>query len=49
LDNKVFDPALQVPASLSVQSFPTTIPVRILMATMQSRFKFMWLLPLGLS
>jgi len=33
----------------SVQSFSTAIPVRILMATMQSRFKSVWLLPLGLS
>ena len=33
----------------SDQSFPTAIPVRILKATMQPRFKSMWFLPLGLS
>ena len=33
----------------SVQTFPTTIPVRILTVTTQSRFKSVWLLHLGLS
>jgi len=37
------------PGSHSVQSFPSAIPVRILMATMQFRFKSAWLLSLGLS
>jgi hypothetical protein len=39
----------QVPASHYAWSSPTAIPVRILMATLQSRFKSVWLLHLGLS
>jgi hypothetical protein len=39
----------QVPATHSVTLFPTAIPVQILMATMQSRFKSVCFLPLELS